>query len=109
MLFFQFFRMLHSPESMHPQSRYPDGNVTTVVGAGLDELMRHVPSLRPQCIKALVASFKEVRTRESCVCDRRVAKRQIRKKKTLHAICFQPHDNHNVSNQRDGQAKIDVT
>lgn len=56
--------MLHSPESMHPQSRYPDGNVTTVVGAGLDELMRHVPSLRPQCIKALVASFKEVRKRE---------------------------------------------
>lgn len=52
--------MLHSPESMHPQSRYPEGNITTVVGAGLDELMRHVPALRPQCIKALVASLKEV-------------------------------------------------
>lgn len=62
----QFFRMLHSPESMHPQSRYPDGNVTTVVGAGLDELMRHVPSLRPQCIKALVASLKEVQYCYGC-------------------------------------------
>lgn len=57
----QFFRMLHTPESMHPQSRYPEGNMTSVVGAGLDELMRHVPALRPQCIKALVSSLKEVR------------------------------------------------
>ncbi|CAN0117801.1 unnamed protein product, partial [Scytosiphon promiscuus] len=54
-----FFRMLRSPESMHPQSRYPESNIT-IVGNGLDELMRHVPALRPQCIKALVASLKEL-------------------------------------------------
>lgn len=53
--------MLHSPEYMQPQSRSADGDVTNAVGAGLDELMRHVPALRPQCIKALVVALKEVR------------------------------------------------
>lgn len=60
-LAFQLFRMLHSPEYMQPQSRSADGDVTNAVGAGLDELMRHVPALRPQCIKALVVALKEVR------------------------------------------------
>lgn len=56
----QLFRLLRSPEYVYPQTRSPDGNVTNVVGAGLDELMRHVPSLRPSCIKSLVAAMKEV-------------------------------------------------
>ncbi|CAB1120780.1 unnamed protein product [Ectocarpus sp. CCAP 1310/34] len=46
--------------NVFPASRYPEGNMTSVVGAGLDELMRHVPALRPQCIKALVSSLKEL-------------------------------------------------
>lgn len=60
--------MLQSPEYMQAQTRAPDGNVPNAVGAGLDELMRHVPALRPSCIKALVASLKEVCMYVSYVC-----------------------------------------
>ena len=57
---FQLFRALQSPEYIHSLTRSPEVNVTSGVGGGLDELMRHVPTVRPQCIKALVASLKEV-------------------------------------------------
>lgn len=60
LLLLQLFRMLHSPDYIQPQARSAEGNMTSVVGAGLDELMRHVPSLRPQCIHALVGAMKEV-------------------------------------------------
>ena len=56
----QLFRALQSPEYIHSLTRSPEVNVTSGVGGGLDELMRHVPAVRPQCIKALVASLKEV-------------------------------------------------
>lgn len=56
----QLFRLLHAPEYMHPNARTAEGSMTSVVGAGLDELMRHVPCLRSQCIQALVTAMKEV-------------------------------------------------
>lgn len=59
-LFQQLFKMLHTPDYVQPQTRSAEGNMTSVVGAGLDELMRHVPSLRSQCIQALVGAMKEV-------------------------------------------------
>lgn len=59
----QIFRMLYSPAYLPPASHSSAvGSMTSVLGSGLDELMRHVPTLRPQCTKALVAAMKEVRT-----------------------------------------------
>ncbi|CAN0318715.1 unnamed protein product, partial [Laminaria digitata] len=49
------FRAMQSPEYIHSLTRSPEVNITGSVGRGLDELMRHVPTVRPQCIKALVA------------------------------------------------------
>jgi len=49
-----------SPQYAMPQSRCLLNDMTAIVGTGIDELMRHVPSLRPLGISALVGAVKRV-------------------------------------------------
>ena len=51
--------ILHHPKYAMPRSRCLLNEMTAIVGNGLDEIMRHVPSLRPQVIAAIVDAMKE--------------------------------------------------
>lgn len=51
-----------SPLYVMPQSRCLLNDMTSIVGTGVDELMRHVPSLRPLVIEALVGIVKRIVT-----------------------------------------------
>mmetsp|Transcript_9044 Transcript_9044/g.11092 ORF Transcript_9044/g.11092 Transcript_9044/m.11092 type:complete len:4662 (-) Transcript_9044:66-14051(-) len=54
--------LFYSPQYAMPRSRCLLNEMTAIVGTGLDELMRHVPSLRPLGTKALVMAIRRVKT-----------------------------------------------
>ncbi|CAM9535395.1 unnamed protein product, partial [Phaeothamnion confervicola] len=65
------FGLLRSPDYAAPASRCFLGDMPAIIGQGMDELMRHVPRLKPDCMRALVDNLitlvaigRELRTRE---------------------------------------------
>jgi len=53
-------RIFYSPEYAMPRSRALQGDMAAIFGTGVDEVIRHVPSLRPLCIDALVGALKKI-------------------------------------------------
>jgi E3 ubiquitin-protein ligase HUWE1 len=57
-----FFRVFYQAQYALPQSRCLQGDMPCLVGTGIEELMRHVPRLKPSCMVALVEAMKKVVT-----------------------------------------------
>ena len=53
-------RVLFHPKFAMPRSRCLLNEMTSIVGTGLDEVMRHVPSLRVLVMESIVMAMKEV-------------------------------------------------
>lgn len=53
-------RVLFNPKYAMPRSRCLLNEMTAIVGTGLDEVMRHVPSLRVLVMESIVMAMKEV-------------------------------------------------
>jgi Domain of Unknown Function (DUF913)/Domain of Unknown Function (DUF908) len=56
----QLLSLFHSPEYVLPASRCLQGDVPTMFGQGLDEVMRHVPSLKAPCLRAIKQALRIV-------------------------------------------------
>jgi hypothetical protein len=52
--------LFHNPEYAMPKSRCLLNEMTAIVGTGMDEIMRHVPRLRPLVINAIVQMMRNV-------------------------------------------------
>ncbi|CAM9533904.1 unnamed protein product, partial [Chrysoparadoxa australica] len=59
-LFPAIFSIFSSPQYVLPASRCLQGELTMVMGSGLDELMRHVPVLKGDCLSEFVTALKKV-------------------------------------------------
>ena len=53
-------KLFHSPQYVMPHSRSMQNDLPAIFGTNLDEVIRHVPKLRPHCIAAIVQAMKDL-------------------------------------------------